>query len=350
MRARRWTVGAAMVALVFAAGASPASAQTKEVRIALPFPNGAAWPYFSVAEEMGYARDEGVSFRLIQTDGSAAAYKVMATKDADIAFAQPAQVLNGLALGHDVVSIYTAYQGHVYQFAAPESSPYKRVADLKGNKIGISSVAGGQYAYLLATLKNAGLTVGPGKDVEIAEVGRGGAATIALRDKRIAAYSASFVDIMQIKLNGEKVRLFKEGPTATFFSDSITVLRANLEKDPKPLIGTSRAIARATLFCFENKDACWNMIVKHVPDTAKRPEFTKPLLAEVLELHQLPEEAKGRWGYQSAAAWAAVQDFLIESEQLKQKVDVSRAFTNGYIAEINNFDAAKVKQQAAAAK
>lgn len=350
MRARQRAISAVLTMLIVAAGAAPASAQSKDVRIALPFPNGAAWPYFSVADEMGYARDEGVSFRLIQTDGSAAAYKVMVTKEADIAFAQPAQVLNGLALGHDVVSIYTAYQEHVYQFAAPESGPYKRVADLKGTKIGISSVAGGQYAYLLATLKNAGLSVGPGKDVEIAEVGRGGAATIALRDKRIAAYSASFVDMMQIKLNGEKIRIFKEGPTATFFSDSIVVRRADLEKDPKPFIGVSRAIARATLFCFENKDACWNMIVKHVPDTAKRPEFTKPLLAEVLELHRLPEAAKGQWGYQRPDAWAAVQDFLIDSDQLKQKVDLGRAFTNAYIAEINNFDTVKVKQQAAAAK
>ena len=92
-------------------------------------------------------------------NGASASYKAMATGQADYAFSGPAQVLNGLAAGEETKSFYTAYQGHVYQFAAPENSPYKRIADLKGQKIGISTVAGGQYPYLLATLKNAGVRV-----------------------------------------------------------------------------------------------------------------------------------------------------------------------------------------------
>ena len=57
-------------------------------------------------------------------------------------------------------------------------------------------------------------------------------------------------------------------------------------------------------------------------------------------------EAQGRWGYQSPKAWEAIDDFLVDSGQLKQKVDVSQAFTNDLIPDINRFDAAKVKADA----
>lgn len=348
---RAGSVSLAVTATVFLSlSASGASAALKEVHIALSFPNGVAWPYFSVAEDMGYAKDEGIKFRISSTDGSAASYKVLVAGQADYAFTQPAQVLNGLAQGEDVVSIYTAYQGHVYQFATLASSAYHRIADLKGTKIGISSVAGGQYPYLLATLKGAGLTVGPGKDVEIAEVGRGGAATIALKDKRVAAYSASFVDMMAIKLNGEKLRFFNEGPTSTFFSDSLVARRADLAKDPKTAVAVGRAIAKATVYCFANTESCWEMVAKHVPNTTRKPGFTKPLLKEVLALHELPKDANGQWGYQRPYAWQAVETYLLDSGQLKKKVDVSKAFTNAYIADINKFDSKKIIAQAKAAK
>jgi NitT/TauT family transport system substrate-binding protein len=346
MKMHRPVVCAFLAALLLAAVSSAGAQALKDVKLALSFPNGAAWPYLAVAEEMGYFKDEGLKVTILSLNGASASFKAMATGQADYAFSGPAQVLNGLAAGEATRSFYTAYQGHVYQFAAPEDSPYHHIADLKGQKIGISTVAGGQYPYLLATLKNAGLTVGPGKDVEIAEVGRGGPATIALQQNRIAAYSASFVDIMAIELQGVKMRRFTEGPTSTFISDSLIATKASLDKDPKTATGLARAIARATVFCFESQDACWASITKAVPDNAKNPKFTKPLLRYTLELHKLGPDAHGQWGYQSPKAWEAIDDFLVDSAQLKRKVDVSQAFTNDLIPEINRFDVAKVKADA----
>ncbi len=344
---RPGAVAASVVALMLL-HAPICSAAEKEVRIALSFPNGVVWPYFSVATEMGYAKEEGIAFRLISTEGSAASYKALATKQVDFAMTQPAQILNGIALGENIIALYTAYQGHVFQFATLADSPYKRVADLKGTKIGISSVAGGQNAYLRATLKQAGLD--PGSDVQIAEIGRGGAAAIALKEKRVAAYSASFVDMMTIEQAGEKLRLFMEGPTATFFSDVLAAQRSTIEQDPKLIVAVGRAIAKGTVFCFANVEACWEMVAKQVPDTTRKPEFTKPLLQAVLELHRLPPQAQGKWGYERPAAWQAVEDFLLDSGQLKEKVDTTKAFTNEYIAAINEFSAAKIQQEATRAK
>jgi NitT/TauT family transport system substrate-binding protein len=338
-----------MAALALAITAATARAET-EVKVALPFPNGVAWPHLAVAEELGYFKQEGLKVTVVSLNGAAASYKAMATGQAEFAFTGPAQVLNGLAIDEKTVAVYNSYQGHVYQFATPADSPYKRIADLKGQKIGISTVAGGQYPYLLATLKAAGLTVGPGKDVEIAEIGRGGAAAVALQQKRVAAYSASFVDMMTIELRGTKLHRYSEGPTANFISDSLVMPRAALEKNRAAAIGLGRAIAKATVFCMANNDACWAIITKHVPETGKNPDFTKPLLKYTLELHRLKPEAQGRWGYQSPAAWKDIHEFLIESDQLKKRVDIAAGFTNDLIAEMNKFDKAEVEKAAKAYK
>jgi ABC-type nitrate/sulfonate/bicarbonate transport system substrate-binding protein len=122
--------------------------------------------------------------------------------------------------------------------------------------------------------------------------------------------------------------------------------KESLEKDPKTAVGLARAIAKATVFCFESQDACWASITKAVPDNAKNPDFTKPLLRYTLDLHKLNPEAQGRWGYQSPKAWDAIAGYLVESDQLKQKVDVSQAFTNELLPEIDRFDAGKVKADA----
>ena len=77
-------------ATLLSASLSAYSAE-REVHIVLSFPNGVAWPYFSVASEMGYAKKEGISFKLTSTEGSAASYKALATNQADFAMTQPAQ-------------------------------------------------------------------------------------------------------------------------------------------------------------------------------------------------------------------------------------------------------------------
>jgi NitT/TauT family transport system substrate-binding protein len=190
--------------------------------------------------------------------------------------------------------------------------------------------------------------VGPGKDVEVAEVGRGGVAGVALKDKRVSAYSASFVDMLVIQQQGIALRPFQEGPTQSFFSDNLTAKRSTLAREPKLAVGFPRALAKATLFCVESQDACWKIIVKHVPDTGKKPEFTRALLRETLALHQLPPEANGRWGFQRPEAWKAIHDYLLKSGQLSRPVDVTKAYTNEYIGAINEFDAARVRAEAAA--
>ena len=48
---------------------------------------------------------------------------------------------------------YTAYQGNIYGIAVPETSPVKSVADLKGKKIGVTSMASGGVIVARALIK-----------------------------------------------------------------------------------------------------------------------------------------------------------------------------------------------------
>jgi NitT/TauT family transport system substrate-binding protein len=182
------------------------------------------------------------------------------------------------------------------------------------------------------------------------DAGRGGAGAVALQDKRIAAYSGSITDIMRIEGAGIRLRLFNEGPADKFFSDTLVVHRAAVEKDPKTAIAVGRAIAKATVYCMANIDSCWNIVAKHVPDEARDPKLTHEKLKATLAMHELPAEAHGVWGYQREDAWRAVEDYLVDSGQLEKKVNVTDAFTNRYLDQINAFDAASIEASARKAK
>jgi hypothetical protein len=57
---RSGVVITAMLAGVLLQEAASQAAE-REVRIALSFPNGVVWPYFSVATQMGYAKEDGIA-------------------------------------------------------------------------------------------------------------------------------------------------------------------------------------------------------------------------------------------------------------------------------------------------
>src|SRR6266545_7085704 len=143
-------------AILLAAGAGFAQAQTT-VRVAwcARTVSSAAAP-FAIATKMGWFAQAGIKVELVPFPGSTDCVKAVATKD--VQYGLPS--IEPLAIirpqGVKIKNYYTAYQGNIYGIAVPADSPIKNFDELKGKKIGVTSMASAGVIVARALAANNG--------------------------------------------------------------------------------------------------------------------------------------------------------------------------------------------------
>src|ERR1044071_8958647 len=134
--------------------ASAALAQTT-VRVAwcARTVSSAAAP-FAIATKLGWYAEAGIKVELVPLPGSTDCVKAVATNQ--VQYGLPS--IEPLAIirpqGVKVKNFYTAYQGNIYGIAVPDDSPIKTFADLKGKKIGVTSMASAGVIVAPAPARN----------------------------------------------------------------------------------------------------------------------------------------------------------------------------------------------------
>jgi NitT/TauT family transport system substrate-binding protein len=135
---------AGALALCLAATTAPAFAEVRTVRMGWCSKTitSAAAP-FAIAQKLGWFDKDGIKVELIPLPGSTDCVRLMATKDVQVSLpsVEPLAIIR--PQGVKAKFFYTAYQGNIYGIAVPADSPVKTMADLKGKKIGVTSMASG---------------------------------------------------------------------------------------------------------------------------------------------------------------------------------------------------------------
>ncbi|HWB43909.1 MAG TPA: ABC transporter substrate-binding protein, partial [Hyphomicrobiaceae bacterium] len=154
---RLFATGAIVVGL--AAAATPAaSAELETVRVGwcAKTISSAASP-FAIATKMGWFAEGGIKVEVVPLPGSTDCVKLVATKELPFSnpSAEPLAIIR--TQGVSGKFFYTAYQGNIYGIAVPVDSPIKSITDLKGKKIGVTSMASAGVISARALTKAAGL-------------------------------------------------------------------------------------------------------------------------------------------------------------------------------------------------
>ena len=180
--------GMAGVAGVFPGLARANALETKEVRIAV---GGKALTYYlplSVAELLGYFKDEGLDVSIADFAGGSRALQAVVGGSADVVSGAFEHTINLQAKKQ-------AFRAFVLQGRAPmigmgvstKNMPdYKSPADLKGKKIGVTAPGSSTNMLVSFFLAQHGLKL---SDVSIIGVGGGAGAVTAIRSGQIDAIS-----------------------------------------------------------------------------------------------------------------------------------------------------------------
>lgn len=286
----------------------------------------------TLAERLGYFRDEGLQVEIVDFPGGAKALQAMMGGSADVVCGGFDHVVLMRAKGQKLraFALQVATPALSLGVAAKRAGSYRSPKDLKGMKIGVSAPGSSTHIFVNHLLASAGLSP---DDVSIIGVGTGPGAAAAMRAGHLDAI-ANIEPTMTLLEESGAIRVMVEtvsvkGATAVFGTPLPAGSLYTREEFLKANPGTAQALANAMVRALK-----W--LQKASPDevaAAVPPEYLagdrKLYLAG---LRKMRESYSGD-GLYSPAAVAAQLKVLAAFEPSVRDAGVSPAetYTNGFV-------------------
>jgi NitT/TauT family transport system substrate-binding protein len=352
MRPIAWV--ALVFALAVAASSGTASAQVQTMRVGwcAKTISSAAAP-FAIASKLGWFEKDGIKVDLVPLPGSTDCVKLVATKELQVSLpsVEPLAIIR--PQGVKAKFFYTAYQANIYGIAVPAESPVKSVADLKGKKIGVISMASGGVIVARALVKAAGLN--PDSDVSIIVAGEAAQTAALVNSKQVDALSQFDTQYAMTDNAGAKLRLLDHPEIKKFPSNGFVALEDYLKNNRKQAVALARGYAKGTIFAIANPEAAIRILWEVYPQTKATGKDEATALRD--DLITLEARAKNwryeqvggtRWGDNVEKNYQDYADWLLAQGIIKAKADAKDLVTNELLDEVNNFDVNAVTAEAKA--
>jgi NitT/TauT family transport system substrate-binding protein len=342
---KRLAIPAAAFAAILATTAAQAET-TLRVGFCARTVSAAAAP-FAIATKMGWFTQAGIRVDLVPLPGSTDCVKSVATRDIDYALPsiEPLAIIR--PQGIKIKNYYTAYQGNVYGIAVPADSPVRRFEDLRGKRVGVTSMASAGVIIARALAASHGMD--PDRDISIVVAGEAAQTAALVRSGEVDALSQFDTQYALVENAGVKMRSLDNREIDKFPSNGFIAFEETLKSKRADAVALAQGYAKGTVFALANPTAAVRALWEVFPQTKATGKDEATALKDdvkVLEAraHAWRLEAGGvsKWGDNSEANYAAYIEFLLKWGVLKQKVEVGDIITNELIADINKFDPAEI--------
>lgn len=334
----------AALAAGLAVAASSATAQVQTVRVGwcAKTVSSAAAP-FAIASKLGWFEKDGIKVDLVPLPGSTDCVKLVATKElqASLPSIEPLAIIR--PQGVKAKFFYTAYQANIYGIAVPADSPVKSITDLKGKKIGVTSMASAGVIVARALAKAAGMN--PDSDITILVAGEAAQTAALLGSKQIDALSQFDTQYALTMNAGAKLRMLEHPEIKKFPSNGFVALEDYLKNNRKEAVALARGYAKGTVFAMANPEAAIRILWEMYPQTKATGKDEPTALRD--DLITLEARAKNwryeqvdgkRWGDNVVKNYQDYADWLLAQGIIKTKTDANDLVTNDLLDEAINFD------------
>jgi ABC-type nitrate/sulfonate/bicarbonate transport system substrate-binding protein len=122
------------------------------------------------------------------------------------------------------------------------------------------------------------------------------------------------------------IDLGKEAPVFDYYTPVIITNEKTLTQDEKLVKAFMTAAKKGYEYTIKNPDKAADILIKAVP------EINKDLVKESQKFLSKNYQADASyWGYQKQDVWQNYTDWLFENGFIKEKIDVTKAYTNKFV-------------------
>ncbi|MCL2899527.1 ABC transporter substrate-binding protein [Brenneria tiliae] len=242
---------------------SVAAAQESVIKIGAAQTSAASLPII-VADQEGLLKAEGLSYERFDFKGGGPAIQALASGsvDACICAVEHAVRLQERGLGGKV--LVSLADRHSYALLAGAGLTATRLADLKGQKIGITSAGSLTDTTVRYAIRQIGLD--PDKDFSLIAVGRASAQRAAIQAGAISAGMFTTPDIQITLADSGKFKILEDYRTLAYPSQGLIVTDVWLEKNPQRAAALSRAITKALAIIHQDPQVLTRALKEMFPE------------------------------------------------------------------------------------
>jgi NitT/TauT family transport system substrate-binding protein len=334
----------------------PAHALEKVV-LAIPTSVGSQYADLLYGKELGYFAEEGIDLQLTGfTGGTAVVVPQVANKSVPFGLGESSLLIANVAKKTPlpVRYVYSYLASTTYDYAVRPDSPVKSLADLKGKKVGVVSMAAGNIMMTRAQFKQLGLSI-PG-DVTLVPVGSGPAAWKQLQEGKVDALNLWFSEDARMVLGGVPIRRIPHSDNLRpIFSSGMMAHVDTIRDKPQLVAGMGRAMAKSSVACAGAREKCvrayWRFDPTSKPTPDKEAEWVKGAVAVLEANYSAIDYALQRnpnWGAFDAKVIDTYVKVLEDGGTVPAGavVPASEVMTNQFVPEFNKFDRLVVQRQA----
>lgn len=305
---------------------------------------------YAVPKQLGWFKREGLAVSLIKANGSTAAIQAVASGSADVAYASSLNIAAAIDKGVPVKAFAGLTVKWPYFIGVPPGSPIKRVADLKGKRIGVISLASASYNDLKANLKLAGLTEA---DVTVVPVGAGARAAAALKADQVDAIDSYSDSFTVMKQNGVDLTLLaRPAMLEKLFSVTMVTSEAALKANGDALARFARAAYQGMIYTRLHPDAALKLSFAEFPELAGSANPAGAEARSTLEAMKVAlddsipagePKAWGDWLNLDASRWEALLAFAHDTGQVEKRLTPAQVWDGSLMKAIYSFDRSKIQ-------
>ena len=314
------------LALVLSACSSLPSAngtgQLTKIRVPMGYIPNIQFAPFYVAIQKGYFRQAGIEIDFdykFETDGVA----LVGSGQLPFALVSGEQVLLARAQGLPVEYVTAWYQQYPVSVIAKSELGVLIPQDLKGKKIGLPGLFGAAYVGLRALLFKAHMNE---SDVTLDSIGFNQVDLMAAGQQNIVVgYTAN--EPIQLRARGIPVTEIRVADYVELASNGILASEKVVKENPDLVRKFIGAFLKGLSDTIANPDEAFKTSEAYIPNFSQLdPNVQKQVLETSIEQWKTQ-----RLGYSDPQAWQNMQDVLLDMGLIKEKMDLSKAFTNEFI-------------------
>lgn len=350
-------VSGLLISLAFAT--SPVSAQKalEKVKLGQVTSTSLTFAPIFAAQELGFFAEEGIELEHLNFSGGSVLQPQIASKQITFGFTAVETVILSRQPGKDplpLVFFYNGARASIWETVVLDSSPIKKLADLKGKKIGIGAIANANVPMTRAMLRDIGMELT--KDYSFLAIGVGAPAFRAISNGDADAYNTFDSNIATFETTGVKLRTLDiPAKYKNLFSNGFVAHQDTLRDNPNLVAGFGRAFTKGIIVCEANPSFCVGNFWKHNPSLKPKSLSDEDALKAGLHIMQsrmksytyFPAGAKRDFGAYPESVWRDYVDILFAGGELPTKeIDLTPIYSNRFVKDFNDFNVADLQKKA----
>ncbi|MCW2581110.1 MAG: hypothetical protein JWR82_2711 [Blastococcus sp.] len=316
------------------------SGDVTSLTVAAASPSQITYAAMWVAEELGCYKAENLEVDIVSNVPGGSVEDALRTGQLDFGGSSSGSIIQEVANGSDL-KLFTMDNMYPFRIVAPKDGGPKTAEDLRGKTIGMPEASDESAVEFLMHL--AGIEVG---EYQTEVTGGRAAGGVALQEGRVDAFMGSTTDQLFIsEVVGLPINVIETGNATEYYNSGMAATLDTLENDRDVAVRYGRALAKATVWAFENAEATIDILGEIVPEAVEDRKLS--LQRRTFQNKHDAFTYENRFAAEQDV-WQGMIDDYAEAGLIDESFPAEDLYTNELLDDIWDFDVEAVQAAARA--